>query len=190
MGFQIIVVGASRGGLDALRTLLSGLPNDLPVPLAIVQHRAMESDDGLPNTLGGSSALPIRQVEDKDPVASGQVYLAPAGYHLLVETGRFALSTEGPVNYSRPSVDVLFESASDAYGRGVLGVVLTGTSADGARGVRKIKDRGGTVIVQRPDTAESEVMPAAAIAAARVDQVLLLERIAPRLVELCAANRK
>jgi len=186
VGFQVIVVGASKGGLDALRAVLSALPRDFPVPIAIVQHRLTTGGDGLLDALAKASSLPVRQVEDKDDMVEGHVYLAPADYHLLVEPGRLALSTEQPVNNSRPSVDVLFESAADAYGRGVLGIVLTGASADGARGTRRIKDLGGKVIVQSPDTADAEAMPAAAIKAAQVDQILPLERIAPRLVELCA----
>ena len=186
MGFEMVVIGASLGGLKTLKVLLSGLPARFPSPVAIVQHRSTESDELLPRLLQESCALPVSEPEDKEEAVPSHVYVAPADYHLLVEKGRFALSTEAPVNYSRPSVDVLFETAADSYGMAVVGVILTGANADGASGVRRVKRRGGLVVVQRPEDAESEVMPAAAIAAVHVDRVLPLMEIAPFLVKLCA----
>ena len=126
----------------------------------------------------------MTEAVDKDPLMAGCVYVAPADYHLLVEPGCVALSTEAPVNHSRPSIDVLFDAAAHVFGERVIGVVLTGSSADGAQGVASIKARGGVVIVQDPATAEARVMPAAAIAAAAVDQVLPVEAIGAALVEL------
>ncbi|MBI2901251.1 MAG: chemotaxis protein CheB [Planctomycetes bacterium] len=190
MGSKLAVIGASKGGLDAVRILLSGLPRAFPIPVAIVQHRSKEPGDDLTRLVQESSALPVRQVEDKDKAHAGHVYLAPADYHLLVERGWFALSTEPPVNYSRPSVDALFETAAESYGPEVIAVVLTGASSDGARGVRRIKDRGGYVVVQRPETAESEAMPAAAIAAARVDRILPVTEISGVLVMLVAEEAR
>jgi two-component system chemotaxis response regulator CheB len=129
--------------------------------------------------------LKVVDAEDKQWIKPGHVYLAPANYHLLVERGAFSLSVDDAVSYSRPSIDVLFESAADAYGASVAAVVLTGANSDGARGVKAIKKRGGFVVVQDPKTAEAPSMPTAAIAAARVDQILPLERIGPFLLELC-----
>jgi two-component system chemotaxis response regulator CheB len=187
--YELIVIGASLGGLEALTTLLSGLPEDFPLPVVIVQHRAAESDDPLRELLQQRCAVPVSEGEDKETTLPGRVYLAPADYHLLVENGNFALSTEAPVLYARPSIDVLFESAADAYGEKVIGVILTGASAGGARGVSTIKKRGGMIVVQDPATAESPVMPDAAIAAADVDRILPIAEIAPFLVGLCPVVR-
>jgi len=184
---KVIVVGTSLGGLDALRSLLTDLPGDFPLPVVVVQHRSVESDDTLSTLLQRHSMLPVKEVEDKEAILPGHVYLAPADYHLLLEEDTFALSTEAPVGYARPSIDVLFESAADAYGERVIGVILTGASKDGAQGAAKIKERGGLVVVQDPDTAESRIMPEAAIAAADIDQVLPLSEIAPFLVNLCGS---
>jgi len=181
--FNLVVVGVSSGGLHALQTLLAGLPGDFPWPLAVVQHRTLDADDTLARLLQTRTVLPVTDVLDKEPIQPGHVYLAPPDYHLLVEAGWFALSKDAPVSYSRPSIDVLFESAADVYGAGVIGVVLTGASADGARGAARIKACGGCVVVQDPDTAECSVMPCAALAATAVDGVLKLEAIAGWLSE-------
>lgn len=183
----IVVVGTSRGGMSALRVLLGGMPAAFPLPIAIVQHRAKESDDALITYLRTHSALPVSEAADKAPIFPGQVYLAPADYHLLVESGAFALSTEGPVSFARPSIDVLFESAAAAYGRGVTAVVLTGANHDGALGARTVKARGGRLIVEDPATAQSDAMPRAAMAAAP-DCVLPLAAIAPYLRTLGAVG--
>lgn len=184
MAFELIVVGTSLGGLRALESLLSGLPKSFPVSMAIVQHRHKTSDNTLRTLLQQYSALPLKEPEDKEVVVPGRVYLAPADYHLLVETGSFALSTEAPVSYARPSIDVLFESAADAYAQRVIGVILTGANQDGAQGLAKIKACGGLTVVQEPSTAESRTMPEAAIAAVAVDWVLPLEAIASFLLNL------
>ncbi len=178
---QLVVIGVSLGGLRALETLLGGLPGEFPWPLAIVQHRSPDADDSLAGLLQNRTALQVADACDKEPIRPGHIYLAPPDYHLLVEEDHFSLSTDERVNYSRPSIDVLFESAADAFGAGVIGVVLTGANADGARGAARIKARGGCVIVQDPATAESPSMPTAALAAVTADQVLPLEEIAPWL---------
>lgn len=183
--FELIVIGCSLGGMHALEMILSSLPEDFPIPIAIVQHRYKTSDEGLPRFFRSHSSLKVVDVDDKEWIKPGTVYLAPANYHLLVERGEFSLSVDDAVAYSRPSVDVLFESAADAYGDALIAVVLTGANADGARGVARIKRAGGFVVVQDPQTAEARSMPDAAIAAARVDRILPLERIGPFLVELC-----
>lgn len=174
---ELIVVGASLGGLSALQQLLRALPADFRLPLVVVQHRASGSDD-LASALQRECAVPIREVEDRDPLRPGAVYLAPADYHVLVDRGRLRLSTEARVLHARPSIDVLFESAAAAYGEGVLAVVLTGASRDGALGAQQVKARGGALVVQDPATAEARVMPAAALAGARADLVLRLDEIA------------
>ncbi len=178
----IIVVGASAGGLRALEMVLGGLPRGFPVPIVAVQHRSRESSDAYADILGRSVKLPVREIEDDDALRAPGVYLAPPDYHVLIEPGRMVLSVDDPVSYSRPSIDVLFESAADVYGAKVLGVLLTGANHDGAKGLSRIKQAGGYVIVQDPRTAESPEMPAAGIAAAPVDQVLALEDIAVAIV--------
>lgn len=185
MYFKIVVIGTSLGGLSALQNLLSDLPADFPTAIAILQHRHKESDTTLKALLQTYTLLPIQEVEDKDEIIPGRVYLAPPDYHLLVETGHFALSIDRPVSYARPSIDVLFESAADTYREGVIGLILTGANQDGTQGLKKIKAMGGITIVQEPSTAESSIMPAAAIADVAVDWVLELPKISQLLVNLC-----
>lgn len=185
MGFRLIAIGASKGGVEAIGCLLEGLPPAFPVPLAVVQHRGKRPDDGLALLLEKHCALLLLEAEDKEPILPGRVYLAPSDYHLLVDGDHFALSTEAPVGYSRPSIDVLFESAADALGPGVIGVVLTGTGQDGALGAARIKAYGGLVLVEDPATAEAGAMPEAALKAAKADQVLELSQLAPALISLC-----
>ena len=185
MAFEIVVIGASYGGLSALQMLLPGLAPAFPVPVVIVQHRRKDADDGLCEYLRKRSPLPLVEPDDKEKVEPGYVYLAPRDYHLLVEESIFALSTESPVGYARPSIDVMFESAADVYHERIIGVVLTGANCDGARGAARIKARGGMVVVQDPQGAESRAMPEATIAATEVDNILPLAEIAPFLNELC-----
>lgn len=186
--YEIVCIGCSMGGMDALKTIFGALPRDFSVPIAVVQHRYRTSDEGLPAFLRRHSKLNVVDTTDKEWIKPGTVYLAPANYHLLVERGELSLSVDEAVAYSRPSIDVLFESAADAYGPGVIGVVLTGANADGARGAARIKSRGGFVVVQDPATAESPAMPQAAIDATRVDRILPLDRVGPFLVELCRSS--
>lgn len=183
---QIIVVGASAGGMRALEAVLGGLPRGFSIPIVAVQHRARESSDAYAEVLGKSTALPVHEVQDDDPLRAPGVYLAPPDYHVLIEPGRMVLSIDDPVSYSRPSIDVLFESAADVYGARVCAVVLTGANADGAKGLLRVKQAGGYAIVQDPHTAESPEMPAAAIAHAPVDRVLPLEEIAGEIVRRLA----
>lgn len=178
MAYEIAVVGTSWGGLAALRALVGGLPAGFGLPVVVVQHRHKQSDTLLTSLLQDSTALCVTEVEDKMPITPGNVFVGPADYHLLVEQGYFSLSTDEPVRYSRPSIDVMFESAADAYGDRVVGVVLTGANADGARGLRRIADRGGMALVQMPQTAESPTMPAAALEAVPNARVLSIEQIA------------
>jgi two-component system, chemotaxis family, protein-glutamate methylesterase/glutaminase len=182
--YELTVVGASWGGLEAVGRLLAGLSDVLGVAVAIVQHRASD-DVGLSGLLATRSGRAVRDVEDKDTIEPGQVYLAPPDYHLQVEPGRFSLSKDERVQYARPSIDVLFESAADAYGERVIGVILTGANEDGAAGLARIKERGGVAIVQDPTSAERGTMPEAALAATVADAVLPLDDIAPFITGLC-----
>ena len=185
---QLIVIGCSLGGMRALETVFSALTNDFCIPIAVVQHRHKNSNEGLPSHFRRHSKLCVIDVDDKQPIKPGCIYLAPADYHLLVERGEFSLSVDAAVAFSRPSIDVLFESAAESYREHVVGVVLTGNNSDGARGAEKIKKHGGLVIVQDPATAEAPPMPQATIDAVRVDRILPLDRIGPYLVELCRSS--
>lgn len=186
MAVELVVIGMSLGGLNAMEVLLAGLEPDLALPIAIVQHRSRESDGALLTHLRRYSSLPLEEAEDKQPILPGCVYLAPPSYHLLVDGGSFALDTEDRVCHARPSIDVLFESAAISYCERLLGVIMTGASHDGAQGARHIKERGGILIVQDPQTAENGVMPAAALALTPADQILPLADIAP-FINRCAA---
>jgi two-component system, chemotaxis family, protein-glutamate methylesterase/glutaminase len=189
VSFKIVVIGTSLGGLSALQHLLGDLSADFQIPVAIVQHRHKESDDTLRGLLQEYSLLPIREVEDKEEILPGQIYLAPADYHLLVEPGYFALSTEQAVSFARPSIDVLFESAADVYGSQAIGVILTGANHDGSAGLKKVKARGGVTIVEDPTTAVCGIMPAAAISTVAVDWIVSLSEISPLLINLCYSIR-
>jgi two-component system chemotaxis response regulator CheB len=187
LSYELVTIGASWGGLHAIETVLGGLPDAFPTPIAIAQHRAVDSGSGaLSRMLALRSGLDVCEAGDKDPIEKGRVYIAPPDYHLLVERDGFALSTDAMVQHSRPSIDVLFDSAADTYGDRVIGVVLTGANADGAYGLARVKRRGGVTIVQDPRTAAKRAMPDAAIATGAADHVIPLERIAPKLVELAA----
>jgi two-component system, chemotaxis family, protein-glutamate methylesterase/glutaminase len=186
----IVVVGASLGGLSALQALLSDLPEAFPLPVVVAQHRAVDSADLLQKVLRRHSRLRVREPQDKEAIQPGRVYVAPADYHLLVEPGAFALSTQEIVCCARPSIDVLFESAADSYAEKVIAVILTGSNKDGARGAARVKACGGFLVVQEPHTAESPVMPEAVLAATRVDRVLPLAEIAPFLLEASGVRRE
>jgi two-component system, chemotaxis family, protein-glutamate methylesterase/glutaminase len=179
-GYRIVVIGASAGGLHALRTVLEALPADFTIPIVVVQHRSRDSEL-LCELLQEATPLPVMEVNDKVATTRGHVYVAPPDYHLLVEEGYFALSVDEPVRFSRPSIDVTFESAVDSYGMDTIGVVLTGANQDGAHGLRRIVEAGGYAVVQDPATAEVRVMPQAAIAAVPNVRVIPLEQIGRHL---------
>ncbi len=187
---ELVAVGASLGGLAALREVLRTLPATLPVPIVIVQHRGSAAETTLIDMLSQGTSLTVVEADDKVEMSPGTVYIAPADYHLLVEEGgTLALSTEAPVRSARPSIDVLFETAADAYRERLLGVLLTGASADGAAGLARIKQLGGCAIVQDPATAECATMPAAAIAATAVDYILPLGQIGAHMLGLVEGTR-
>jgi two-component system, chemotaxis family, protein-glutamate methylesterase/glutaminase len=178
VNYKLIVIGASWGGLHAVSEILSALPEDLDAAVIVAQHRKADSlDGGLASILSLRTRLPVRDAEGKEPIEPGNVYLAPPDYHLLIDRGYFSLSTEDPVRYARPSIDVLFESAAAAYGERVIGVILTGANEDGAAGLARIKQLGGVAVVQDPRSAERREMPVAALEATAADAVLPLEEI-------------
>lgn len=181
---SIIVVGASWGGLSALSRLIGDLPADFGVPVAVVQHRSRHADNLLASLLQDVTSLRVVDVEDKEPLVSKSVFIAPANYHLLVDNGHLSLSTDPLVRFSRPSIDVTFLSAADMYPGSTIGVILTGANDDGSRGLRHIVDRGGRALVQDPATAESPVMPQAAYRAVPEAEVVPLEKMAQHLVQM------
>lgn len=188
---ELVALGTSLGGLNALTRVLGALPEKFRVPLVVVQHRTISPNGaGLGKLLQQHTRLTVVEAEDKMALEPGRIYLAPADYHLMIEEpGRVALSTDAPVRSARPSIDVLFQTAADAYRDAVLGVILTGASADGAEGLAAIKGLGGRAIVEDPATAECRTMPAAALAATAVDYVLPLDRIGDHLVTLVEGTR-
>ena len=186
VGYDLVVVGTSWGGLAALRTLVAGLPDSFQMAVTLVQHRHKDSDHLLRTLLQERSTLRVFEVEDKMPLEHGHIYVAPPNYHTLVEPGYFSLSTDAPVRFSRPSIDVTFSSAADSYTHRTVGIVLTGANADGSEGLRRISDRGGLAIVQDPGTAESPTMPAAAQKAVPRARVMTLEAIAEFVASLPA----
>ena len=189
MAFQFVAVGTSLGGFHALATVLGGLSKDFPLPIAVVQHRSHEDSHDLTPLLGNKLQLPVTEVDDKETIKEGHIYICPPNYHMLVENGHFALSTDAPVLYARPSIDVLFETAAEIYREAVIGVLLTGMSKDGTAGLKRIKELGGYAVVQDPAAAEGQIMPRAAIDSVAVDKVLPLEDIAVFLTLLCAGLR-
>ncbi|UVT14473.1 MAG: chemotaxis protein CheB [Nitrospira sp.] len=187
MSYSAVVIGASAGGLQALKTILSALPGSFPLPIAIVQHIAERSDNFMAELLNHASRIAVKEAEDKEPLSPGTAYLAPPGYHLLIEPDRsFSLSVDERVNYACPSIDVLFESSAEAFDESLIGIILTGANADGAQGLKAIKKYGGLAIVQNPESAEHPAMPKAALAATDVDYVVNLEQLTPLLLQLTA----
>ena len=187
LGDRIVVIGGSWGGFDAATQVLRDLPA-IEAPVVLVLHRAVSADDMLERAIAARVQKRVCEADDKMPLEAGCVYVAPADYHLLVEDGHVALSIDAPELYARPSIDVLFESAADAYGPGAVAVVLTGANADGAKGAERVRARGGTVIVQDPATAVRPEMPEAARHLAT--HLVPLEEIAPLVARLCGGAAK
>ena len=176
--YDLVCIGASWGGLKAVGQVLTDLPAELDLPIAIAQHRHRDAQaKTLAELLQTKTDRPVLDVEDKMPIASRHVYIAPPNYHLLVERGSFALSVDEYIQYARPSIDVLFETAAHAYGAGVIGIILTGANADGALGLARIKNAGGVALIQDPLGATRRAMPDAAIAATAADAILPVEAI-------------
>lgn len=185
MKYEAIVIGVSAGGLSALNRILPDLPSDFTLAVIIVQHMHTTGDNFLSSYLNDKCNLNVKEVDDKESILKNTIYIAPPNYHLLVEADRtFSLSIDEPVNYARPSIDVLFETAADVYTTNLIGVILTGANTDGSHGLKRIKASGGLSVVQDPLTAEADTMPRAAIAAVDVDYVLPLEEIGKALTML------
>jgi two-component system chemotaxis response regulator CheB len=183
---MIIVIGGSLGGTRVLRAILHGIPETFPHPIAITLHRSRDNheDDALVQLLQRETALRVSEPVDKEPILPGHVYIAPADYHLMVERTAICLSTDEPVQHARPSIDVLFESAADAFGSETVGVVLTGASQDGAHGAACIRHCGGLIVAQNPATAESPYMPQCAIDATGTTHILDASEISGFLARL------
>jgi two-component system chemotaxis response regulator CheB len=179
------VIGASAGGTAALQKILPFLPVDFPLPIIIAQHLHPLQDGAAIIHYAGGSALTVKDADEKEAIRVGFVYFAPPNYHLLVEDDfTFSLSIDAKVHFTRPSVDVLFESAADAYGPGLIGIILSGANQDGAAGLLRIKQRGGLTVVQNPQDAEVSYMPNAAIEVVRPDHVLPADEICKLLIDL------
>jgi two-component system chemotaxis response regulator CheB len=185
----LAVVGASAGAVGALIEILPRLPASQVLPLVIVVHQPSTHLSLLAELFARKCQLPVLEARDKAPVASGHIYFAPPDYHLMIERDlTFVLSLDQPVNFSRPSIDVLLESAADSVGNKLLAIILTGTNADGARGLRAVRRAGGTGWVQVPETAQAPAMPRAAIDLAGADAVLTLAEIADGLKRVGCAR--
>jgi two-component system, chemotaxis family, protein-glutamate methylesterase/glutaminase len=182
---ELVVIGASAGGVSALLALLAPLPAGYRLPIAIVVHMLPRHESQLAQVLAHRLALPVREPLDKEAVQAGTVYVAASDYHLQIEADRsFSYSSEPPVGFSRPSIDVLMASAADAYGPAVAGLLLTGANMDGAEGMAAIAAAGGLTVVQQPEDAEVDTMPRAAMARHAPDHVLPLRAMLPLLLQL------
>ncbi len=191
MRYEAIVMGVSSGGMSALKFIFSVLPKSFNTPIIIVQHVGPHSNNQWIQLLNNTSALYIKEPDEKEKIERGSVYIAPSNYHLLIEKNKtFSLSIEGRVNYARPSIDVLFESAAEVYTDRLIGVVLTGASNDGTKGLKKIVDCGGLAIIQDPTTAESSFMPTSAAKAVNTDFILPLQGITDLLIQLDKGTSK
>jgi two-component system, chemotaxis family, protein-glutamate methylesterase/glutaminase len=182
--FDAIVIGGSAGAMTALSTLLPCFPENYPLSVIVVLHLHPRQDRYFLEHFNKLCILNVKEADEKENIQAGYVYFAPPNYHLLIENNRtFSLSTDEKVNYSRPSIDVLFESAANVYGPRLAAILLTGANNDGAEGLRIIKEKGGLVIVQDPQSAESSYMPAAALQVMQPDFVLGLPEIGRWLAE-------
>jgi two-component system chemotaxis response regulator CheB len=189
MQFGAIVIGVSSGSINALKCIFSALPVSFSIPIIMVQHISANSDNEWIKLLNNKSNLTIKEADEKEKVESGHVYIAPTNYHLLIENDKtFSLTINEYVNFVRPSIDILFESAAEAYKNKLNGIVLKGSNNDGAKGIKRIKELGGMVIIQDPETAESPTMPASAIAAVEPDYILSSEKIVELLLKIIQTN--
>lgn len=184
MQYEAIVIGVSSGGMNAMKILFSLLPMGFSIPIVIVQHISPRSDNQWIKLLNEKSNLHLKEADEKEKIEPGNVYIAPPNYHLMIERDKtLSLTIDERVNFARPSIDVLFESAAEACTNKLIGVVLTGSNNDGTKGIKRIKECGGLAIVQDPETAESSYMPASAIAAIKPDYILSLEDITALLIK-------
>lgn len=184
-GIEAIVVGASAGGVEALLNIFAALPDTFGLPIVAVLHLPDERRSQLAEVFARRLAIPVREGQDKEVIQAGTLYFAGPGYHLSVEHDRsLSLSQEDRIHHSRPAIDYLFASAADAYGKGLMAILLTGANQDGAHGLAHVKQSGGTTVVQDPSEARIAVMPRAALALHTPDHILTLSRIAALLASL------
>lgn len=185
--YEAVAIGASAGGVKALGVLLSLLKKDISLAFVIVQHMSPVTDDFIVGHLNKISELTVKQADEKEAIQKGHAYIAPPDYHLLIEEDKtFSLTVDEKINYSRPCIDLMFETAAAAYESALMGIVLTGANKDGSQGLKKIKELGGLTIVQNPRTAEMPVMPNEAINVVDVDHILSIEEMASFLNKYCA----
>jgi two-component system, chemotaxis family, protein-glutamate methylesterase/glutaminase len=185
---QLVVIGGSSGSLQVIFHVLSHLPLHYPVPILLVIHRGNSADSFLLDLLILKSNLPVREVEEKEKIRQSQIYLAPADYHVLIETDKtFSLDYSEKLNFSRPSIDASFISAASAYGKHLTGILLSGANEDGAEGLRAIKERGGYTIIQDPEDAAVNYMPRKASQKSKIDESLTTEEITSYLISLMPA---
>jgi two-component system chemotaxis response regulator CheB len=185
LNYEAVVIGVSAGGLFALSGILGELPVDFPLPIVVIQHRSKDERVLLEDLLQSKCKIKIKQADEKEKIRGGLVYIAPAGYHLLIEKDRsFSLSCDAPVNFSRPSIDVLFETAAEVYEDKLIGVILTGANKDGAAGIQAIERRGGITVAQNPASASFPVMPRAAIDTGSVKYIFELQEVKNFLLEI------
>lgn len=188
--YEAIVIGVSSGGMNALKIISSTLPAHFNLPIIIVQHLSAHSDSHWIKLLNEKSRLNVKEADEKEKIEKGNIYIAPPNYHLLIEKDKtFSLTIDERVNFARPSIDVLFESAAEAYKNKLIGIVLTGSNSDGTKGIKRIKDYGGLAIIQDPNTADSEYMPKSAIAAIKPDYIVSLEEIVELLIKIDQQKR-
>jgi len=187
--FDAVAVGASAGGVTALQVVIGALPEDLPAAVLVVQHLDPRHKSLLAALLARRARLQVKEAHPHEIIRPGTAYIAPPDTHLLVADGRISLTTSELVHFTRPSVDLLFESVAAAYKGRAIGVVLTGSGLDGATGIRAIKEQGGTTIVQDPASADHSSMPAHASATGCVDFILPLEDIGPAIARLVLADQ-
>ncbi|MBF0468381.1 MAG: chemotaxis protein CheB [Desulfamplus sp.] len=180
---KAIAIGVSAGGFNALHRILPMFRSDFILPIMVVQHRKADQESYLITSLNDKCQLSVKEPLDKTKIEPGNIYIAPGGYHLLVEKDYyFSLSVDPPVCYCRPSIDVLFESAAEAFGSTLVGIILTGANFDGTKGIKRIKSLGGITIAENPETAEINYMPRSAIKTNAVDHILNLDDI-PGFIE-------
>lgn len=176
---KLVVIGGSAGGLDVILRTLPDIGLRLPVAVIIVLHRKVNNDGALVELLATRTQIPVKEAEEKEPIKAGVIYVAPADYHLLIEEDRtFSFDFSEKINYSRPSIDVVFDTASEAFGPGLVCILLSGANADGVNGLKAASERGGVIAVQDPESAEVSYMPRQAIERMQIDNVLQIDQIA------------
>lgn len=185
ISYKAVIIGGSAGSFQVVTRIIASLPKDFPLPVFLCLHRLKHVRSGFVEALSIKSNLPIREPDDKEPIKSGYIYLAPANYHMYVELGnKFALSTEESVNHSRPSIDLSFISAAYNYKRKLIGIILSGANKDGAQGLKKVKDNGGLTIVQDPTECQVATMTNASMQATTVDHIFKTDEIIRFLLKI------